>query len=103
VPDVVDCDYADLVVVADSAEGPSQVPGFDRPTAASGEHQAGVLPGSTKCFPVGGLLLLTNEQRGAHQAWNRQIAASGAERAGAGLAADLGRRRANRALISKAA
>jgi hypothetical protein len=63
VPQVMDPDHPELVVVADAAEGPDQVPGFDRTTAAGSEHESGILPGAPECLAVSGLLLLTNEQR----------------------------------------
>src|SRR5258707_6117925 len=70
---VVTLDHAELVVVADPAKGADQVPGLDRSAAASGEHQAGVLPGPAERFAVGGLLLLPGEQRRAGLARDGKI------------------------------
>jgi hypothetical protein len=70
---MMNLDHAQLVVVADPAERADQVPGLDRKAAAGGEHQAGVLPGPAEGLAVGGLLLLTGEQRGAGLAWDGKV------------------------------
>jgi hypothetical protein len=53
----MDLDDPDLVVVADAAERPDQVPRLDRPPGASGEHQAEVGPGAAHVSAVGVLAL----------------------------------------------
>ena len=62
------------VVPVDPGGGDVLVPGLDRSAAAGSEYQAGVLPRSPERQPVGGLLLLANQQRGAGQARDGQIA-----------------------------
>lgn len=69
----MDLDRPELVVVADPSEGADQVPGLDGKAAASGEHQAGVLPGPAERFAVGGLLLLPGEQRRAGLAGDGKV------------------------------
>jgi hypothetical protein len=46
------------------AERADQIPRLDRKTAASGKHQADVLPGPAEGLAVGSLLLLAGKQRG---------------------------------------
>jgi hypothetical protein len=90
VPQVVNLDHPDLVVVADATEGPAQIPGLDGTAAAGGEHESGVLPGAAECLSIVGLLLLANEQRHASQAGDGQVAGPGVglDRAGSQAAVD---------------
>jgi hypothetical protein len=57
VPDVVDLDEADLVVIADAPEGADEVARFDRPPGPRGEHEPGFRPSSAHVDAVGGLPL----------------------------------------------
>jgi hypothetical protein len=56
VPDVVNGDYANLVLVADSSEGADEVPWLDRPAGAAGEDQVCAGPGRAHVEAVAGLL-----------------------------------------------
>ena len=56
-PDVVDLDEPDLVVVADAPEGADEVARFDGPPGASSEHESGFWPGRSHVDSVGGLPL----------------------------------------------
>jgi len=55
VPDVVDLDDPDLVVVADAPEGSDEVARFDRPPRPGGEDDAGCRPGRAHVDQVGSL------------------------------------------------
>jgi len=90
VPQVMHGDHADLVIVADPPEAADQVAGLDGQTAAGGEDQASVLPGTAKGGTVSFLLILAGSQSLACKRHDRQIAVSSAslERPGSQNAAD---------------
>ena len=89
-PDVMDLDHPNFVIVADPAEGPDKVSRFNGQTAASSEDETRVLPGIPERFTVGRLLLLPGEQCCASESDNRQVtvAGTGLDRAGSEGAAD---------------
>jgi hypothetical protein len=78
VPPVMNLDHPYLVALADTPEGAGQVAWLDRQAAAGGEDQAGVGPGAPEYLAANCLLLLPQEQCGADQCGNGQVALPGA-------------------------
>src|ERR1700730_3094661 len=68
----------DLLVVADAAEGPLEVPRLDRPPDPGGEHEASVWPGRAHVSPVGSLLLGVELERLANIIQERKATLPGA-------------------------
>jgi hypothetical protein len=60
-------DDPELVVSADPAKRPDEIPWLKGQAAALGEYQARVLRGRPERFPVSGLLLLARYERCASQ------------------------------------
>jgi hypothetical protein len=77
VPDVVDGDHADVVLLADAAEGADEVPRLDRSARAAGEDQVGAGPGRARAEAVAGLLGELCLECLAGEAEERQVALSG--------------------------
>jgi hypothetical protein len=77
VPQVVDLDEPDLVVVADAAEGADQVALLDRPSGPGGEHEPAFWPGGAHDGTVGGLLVGLDLECLAGEVKQRQASPSG--------------------------
>ena len=89
-PQVVDLDEPDLVVVADPAERAHEVAGLDRPAGSGGEDEVSVGPGRAEHDTVGGLLFGAQFERSGGKVGKRQdpVASVGLDRSEPELAAD---------------
>jgi hypothetical protein len=76
VPQCVNADTADAVVIADAGEGPDEVARLDRPSRLGGEDQACVGPRRAEMFAVALLSLAAVGQRMSSQPEKREIPAS---------------------------
>jgi hypothetical protein len=73
---MVNLDHPDLVVVADTTEGPDQVTWLNRATGPSGEHQTIVLPCTAEVGAVATLRFASYCQRVSCYRQQRQITAA---------------------------
>jgi hypothetical protein len=77
VPDVVDLDKPDLVVVADAPERPDEVAWLDRPPGTRGEHEPGLRPGRAHVDAVDGQAFGLELERLSRSIEQRQAPLSG--------------------------
>jgi hypothetical protein len=77
VPQVMDLDEPELVLVADAPEGADQVARLDRPSGPGGEYEPAFWPGGAHDGAVGGLLVGLELERLAGEIEQRQAAPSG--------------------------